>query len=218
MGNPSTTMFTGMSGRIAAAAVRAFATRSGPTAIRMGAAGTLAATTALWSTSNMAECQQKTPYTGVPGTNKERTFIAVKPDGVQRAIVSDIIARFEKRGYKLVAMKMVWPTEKMAAEHYADLSTKKFFPGLIKFFSSGPIVAMVWEGPSVISQGRVMLGATNPQDAPTGSIRGDLCTVVGRNICHGSDGPDSAKHEIGYWFKAEEVSDWGRDADKWLLE
>ena len=95
---------------------------------------------------------------GRPGTNQERTFIAVKPDGVQRGLIGDIIARFEKRGYKLVGLKMVWPTLHMAEEHYADLRKKPFYPGLTKFFSSGPIVCMCWEGKDAIKQGRQMLG------------------------------------------------------------
>ena len=95
---------------------------------------------------------------GVPGTNQERTFLAVKPDGVQRGLIGDIIQRFEKRGYKLVGLKMVWPTLTEAENHYADLSKKPFYPGLTRFFSSGPIVCMCWEGKDVIKQGRQMLG------------------------------------------------------------
>lgn len=102
--------------------------------------------------AKIAMCEALPVY-GKPGTNQERTFLAVKPDGVQRGLIGDIIARFEKRGYKLVGLKMVWPTEEMAAAHYADLSTKPFFAGLVKFFSSGPIVCMCWEGKDVIKQG-----------------------------------------------------------------
>jgi nucleoside-diphosphate kinase len=102
---------------------------------------------------SISQCEAL-PVFGKPGSNQERTFIAVKPDGVQRGLVGDIIARFEKRGYKLVGLKMVWPTLEMAQEHYADLSKKPFFGGLTKFFSSGPIVCMCWEGKDVIKQGR----------------------------------------------------------------
>ena len=137
---------------------------------------------------------------GKPGTNQERTFLAVKPDGVQRGLIGDIIARFEKRGYKLVGLKMVWPTEEMAASHYADLSSKPFFEGLVKFFSSGPIVCMCWEGKDVIKQGRQMLGETQPLNSKPGSIRGDFSIDLGRNICHGSDSPESAEHELKMWF------------------
>jgi nucleoside-diphosphate kinase len=158
------------------------------------------------------------PHAGVPGTNFERTFIAVKPDGVQRGIVSDILGRFEKRGYKLVGLKMVWPSEDKAAAHYADLSKKPFFPGLVKFFASGPIVCMCWEGKDVIKQGRQMLGQTQPLDSLPGSIRGDFSIDLGRNICHGSDGPESAAHELGMWFQPEELSNWVKCVDAWVYE
>ena len=134
---------------------------------------------------SVAHCEA-IPVFGKPGTNQERTFIAVKPDGVQRGLIGDIIARFEKRGYKLVGLKMVWPTKQMAEEHYADLSKKPFFPGLTTFFSSGPIVCMCWEGKDVIKQGRQMLGETQPLASKPGSIRGDYSIDLGRNICHGS--------------------------------
>ncbi|CAM9269501.1 unnamed protein product, partial [Chrysoparadoxa australica] len=159
-----------------------------------------------FSENKAAQCEAPFPYTGVPGTVNERSFIACKPDAVQRGLVGTIIATFEKKGYKLVALKMIWPSEEMAGEHYADLSKKPFFPALCKYFASGPIVAMVWEGPDVILTGRKMLGATNPNAAAPGTIRGDNCISVGRNICHGSDGPDSAKHEIGFWFTEKEVN------------
>eukprot|EP00808_Paulinella_micropora_P015931 g80328.t1 len=154
-----------------------------------------------------AECTgaPKIPKVGIPGTNNERTFIAVKPDGVNRGIVGEIITRFEKKGFKLVAMKLIWPSKAMAEGHYADLSKKPFFNGLVKFFSSGPVCAMVWEGKGAVKTGRVMLGETNPAASLPGSIRGDLCVEVGRNICHGSDSVESATHEINFWFKDEEV-------------
>jgi len=155
---------------------------------------------------------------GVAGTATERTFIAVKPDGVQRAIVGEIIRRFEAKGYKLVAIKMIRPTEDFAAQHYDDLKSKPFFPGLVKFFSSGPVVAMVWEGNGVIKGGRTLLGATNPADSLPGSIRGDLSVIVGRNICHGSDSAEAAKDEIALWWKPEEVHDFERPQDAWVYD
>ena len=106
----------------------------------------------------------------------------------------------------------------MAKEHYTDLSSKPFYPGLCKYFSSGPIVAMVWEGKDVILQGRKLVGATNPNDSEAGSIRGDLCISVGRNIIHGSDGPDSAKHEISMWFDPKEVSEYELALNSWIYE
>uniref|UniRef100_A0A7S1FUF7 Nucleoside diphosphate kinase n=1 Tax=Corethron hystrix TaxID=216773 RepID=A0A7S1FUF7_9STRA len=163
------------------------------------------------------EVSKKLPVCGVPGTNQERTFLAVKPDGVQRGLVGDIIARFEKRGYKLVGLKMVWPTEQMARDHYSDLSQKKFFPSLVKFFSSGPIVCMCWEGKDIIKQGRQMLGETQPLASKPGSIRGDFSIDLGRNICHGSDSPEAAEHELKMWFP-EGVSDWGKAVDSWVYE
>jgi len=158
------------------------------------------------------------PHAGVPGTSTERTFLACKPDAVQRGLVGDIIARFEKRGYKLVGLKMVWPTRKMAEEHYADLSKKGFFGGLCEFFSSGPIVCMCWEGKDVIKQGRQMLGQTNPLTSLPGSIRGDYSIDLGRNICHGSDSPEAAAHELGMWFKPEELHGWKKSADVHVYE
>ena len=157
------------------------------------------------------------PVYGVPGTNQERTFLAVKPDGVQRGLIGDIIARFEKRGYKLVGLKMVWPTEQMASDHYADLSKKGFFPGLVKFFSSGPIICMCWEGKDIIKQGRQMLGETQPLASKPGSIRGDFSIDLGRNICHGSDSPEAAEHELKMWFP-EGVNDWSKTVDSSVYE
>jgi len=158
------------------------------------------------------------PRAGLPGTNFERTFIAVKPDGVQRGKVGDIIGRFENKGYKLVALKMLTPSKELAEGHYADLKSKPFFPGLVSYFSSGPIVAMCWEGVNALAQGRTLLGATNPKDSLPGTIRGDLCVDIGRNICHGSDGPDSAKHEIEFWFTEEEVQAYTSCAHNWVYE
>jgi len=158
------------------------------------------------------------PHAGRPGTRYERTFLAVKPDGVQRGIIGNVITRFENKGFKLVGLKMLTPTAEQAAGHYADLSKKKFFPGLVKFFSSGPIVAMCWEGLGVIKTGRVMLGATNPAESAPGTIRGDYCIDVGRNILHGSDGPESAAHELGFWFAEGEIQNYTKATDVWLYE
>lgn len=148
----------------------------------------------------------------------ERTFIAIKPDGTQRALVGEIISRFEKRGLKLVALKMVQPSKEFAAQHYDDLKEKKFFPGLIEYFSSGPVIAMVWEGLSAIKVGRILLGETNPIASAPGTIRGDYAVDVGRNICHGSDGAESAAKEIALWFKPEELVSWRNTMAPWILE
>ncbi|KAH6822655.1 Nucleoside diphosphate kinase family protein [Perilla frutescens var. hirtella] len=146
----------------------------------------------------------------------ERTFIAIKPDGVQRGLISEIISRFERKGFKLVAIKVVIPSKDFAQMHYHDLKERPFFDGLCDFLSSGPVIAMVWEGEGVIRYGRKLIGATDPQKSEPGTIRGDLAVVVGRNIIHGSDGPETAKDEIGLWFKPEELVNYSSNAEKWL--
>lgn len=148
----------------------------------------------------------------------ERTFIMIKPDGVQRGLVGDIIKRFEQKGFKLVAMKFVHSTVDHLKKHYADLSAKPFFDGLVKYMASGPVVAMVWEGQNVVKTGRIMLGETNPMDSKPGTIRGDFCIQMGRNICHGSDAVESAKKEIALWFKEEELIDWTSAQKDWIYE
>jgi nucleoside-diphosphate kinase len=176
------------------------------------------ASTGVAAASVMVAFADATPHGGIPGTDKERTFIAVKPDGVERAIVGDIISKFEKKGYTLVGLKLVHPTEEQAAQHYDDLKDKPFYPKLIKYFSSGPIVGMVWQGKDVVKQGRVLLGATNPRVSAPGTIRGDFAIDVGRNVCHGSDATDSAIKEITFWFKEGELADWERPDHKWIYE
>merc|ERR1712158_130500 len=149
---------------------------------------------------------------------RERSFIMIKPDGVQRGLVGDIIKRFEQKGFKLVAMKFMQASEDHLKQHYADLSARPFFPGLVKYMASGPVVPMVWEGLNVVKTGRVMLGETNPKDSKPGTIRGDYCIQVGRNICHGSDAVDSAAKEIALWFKEENLVNWDPVAEKWVYE
>merc|ERR1711988_494804 len=148
----------------------------------------------------------------------ERTFIMIKPDGVQRGLVGEIIKRFEQKGFQLVAMKFMQADEELLKQHYADLSARPFFPGLIKYMGSGPVVPMVWQGAGVVKTGRVMLGETNPKDSKPGTIRGDYCIQVGRNICHGSDSVDSANHEIGLWFGEKDLCNWKQAADPWINE
>merc|ERR1712003_130320 len=138
----------------------------------------------------------------------ERTFIMIKPDGVARNLVAKIIERFEQRGYKLVAMKFMTASDELLKQHYADLSSKPFFPSLVEHIASGPVVPMVWEGKDVVKQGRAMLGETNPLASKPGSIRGDFSIDMGRNIIHGSDSVDSANKEIALWFKEGEVMDY----------
>merc|ERR1712001_693221 len=133
--------------------------------------------------------------------NQERTFIMIKPDGVHRGLVGEIIKRFEQKGFKLVAMKFMQASKEHLEEHYADLKKKPFFKGLVEYMASGPVVPMVWEGLGAVKTGRVMLGETNPAASLPGTIRGDYAVQVGRNICHGSDSVESANHEIKLWFK-----------------
>jgi nucleoside-diphosphate kinase len=151
-------------------------------------------------------------------TPMERTYIMIKPDGVQRGLVSDIVRRFEQRGFKLVALKLTQPSKALLEEHYGQLKTKPFFPKLITYMTSGPVVAMVWEGRDVVATGRKMLGATNPLESVPGTIRGDYAIEVGRNICHGSDSVESADREIKLWFSPAEVIDWGSHSHDWIYE
>ncbi|KAJ4954129.1 hypothetical protein NE237_030961 [Protea cynaroides] len=152
----------------------------------------------------------------VHAAEMERTFIAIKPDGVQRGLIAEIISRFERKGFKLVAVKLVVPSKEFAQKHYHDLKERPFFNGLCDFLSSGPVLAMVWEGEGVIKYGRKLIGATDPQKSEPGTIRGDLAVVVGRNIIHGSDGLETAKDEINLWFKPEELVSYTSNAQKWV--
>merc|ERR1711899_415058 len=138
--------------------------------------------------------------------NTERTFIMLKPDAVHRGLVGDIIKRFEKKGFKLVAMKMMHASEDLLKQHYADLAKKPFFPDIVGYMASGPVVPMVWEGLNVVKTGRVMLGETNPAASAPGTIRGDFCIQVGRNICHGSDAVESAKKRNLYGSRMKNSS------------
>jgi len=149
----------------------------------------------------------------------ERTFVAIKPDGVERGLIGKIIDRFESRGLKLVGMKLMKLSNEKAQEHYGEHKGKPFFDGLVSFITSGPIVAMVWEGKGAIALARNTIGATNPNASAPGSIRGDFAVEIGRNVVHGSDGPDSAKREIGIFFSdAELCAEWPRSIDKWVSE
>ncbi len=149
----------------------------------------------------------------------ERTFVAVKPDGVQRGLVGEVISRFEARGLKLIGLKMLQVTPSLAEKHYGEHIGKPFFAGLVKFITSGPLVAMVWEGKGAITLARNVIGATNPANAAPGTIRGDLCVEIGRNVVHGSDGPESASREISIFFQDSELlSCWSRNIDTWVSE
>lgn len=148
----------------------------------------------------------------------ERTFIAIKPDGVQRGLISSIVGRFEQRGFKLVGIKLCTPSEALLRNHYEDLQEKPFFAGLLQYMRSGPVLATVWEGKDVVKQGRAILGATNPLQSAPGTIRGDFAIDVGRNVAHGSDSVESAKKEIGLWFKDDELVSYKPTMSSWIYE
>ncbi|MEG4802671.1 nucleoside-diphosphate kinase [Microcoleus sp. ARI1-B5] len=148
----------------------------------------------------------------------ERTFLAIKPDGVQRGLVGEIIGRFEAKGFTLVGMKLITASRELAEQHYGVHKERPFFAGLVDFITSGPMVAMVWEGDGVVASARKMIGATNPLNSEPGTIRGDFAVNVGRNIIHGSDAVETANQEISLWFKAEELSGWTPCLSPWIVE
>ena len=149
----------------------------------------------------------------------ERTFVMVKPDGVQRGLIGDIVSRFEERGLKLVAGKFMQIDDELAREHYAEHVDKPFFDDLSGFITSGPVFAMVWEGQDAIAQVRAMMGETDPAESAPGTIRGDFGLDLGRNVIHGSDTEEgSAEREIGLFFDDEELHDYDRIDEAWLYE
>jgi nucleoside-diphosphate kinase len=148
----------------------------------------------------------------------ERTFLMIKPDAVQRGLVGDIIKRFETKGFTLVGLKLLSVSRELAEKHYDVHRERPFFQGLVEFIISSPVVAMVWEGDGVIASARKIIGATNPLNAEPGTIRGDYGINVGRNLIHGSDGPETAASEIALWFKPEELSNWQLTNKAWIVE
>jgi nucleoside-diphosphate kinase len=138
----------------------------------------------------------------------EKTFLALKPDAVQRGLIGELITRLERTGFKLVGMKLMQVSPAQAEAHYGEHREKPFFGGLVAFITSGPIVAMAWEGPNVVAMMRKLMGATNPKDALPGTIRGDFSVDLGRNIIHGSDSPDNGERELAIFFKPEELLSW----------
>jgi len=149
---------------------------------------------------------------------KERTFAMIKPDAVQRGFVGDIMSRFEKKGIKIVALKLVAVDRKLAEKHYGIHKGKPFFEPTVDYITSSPVVAMVLEGVNVIEMVRAMTGATDPQKAAMGTIRGDYGQFIGRNIIHASDGKDTAQFEINLWFSPEEIASYRRIDEEWLTE
>lgn len=148
----------------------------------------------------------------------EKTLVLVKPDGVQRGLIGEILTRLERRGLKLVGMKFMQMSSDLASAHYEAHVGKPFYPGLVSYITSGPIVAMVWEGKDAIQIVRTTMGATNAGTATPGTIRGDLAVEIGRNLVHGSDGPESAAREVSLFFSGEELVEWSRETDRWIRE
>lgn len=148
----------------------------------------------------------------------ERTLIIVKPEGVQRGLIGNIITRFEQRGFKLAGLKLLQITQELAEEHYAVHKGKAFYPGLVKHITSGPVVVGVVEGPKAISIVRAMMGATNAAEAAPGTMRGDYALEIGFNIIHGSDGPETAAKEINLFFKREELVNYTLVGERWIHE
>ena len=146
----------------------------------------------------------------------EQTLVLVKPDGVQRGLMGEVCARLERKGLRLCAARFLQADRALAEAHYAPHRERPFFPGLIAFLTSGPILAMVWEGPRAITHVRGLMGATDPAKAEAGTIRGDLALSIGNNLVHGSDSPESAAREIALFFRPEEIVSYRRAADGWV--
>jgi nucleoside-diphosphate kinase len=149
---------------------------------------------------------------------KQRTFVMIKPDAVQRGLVGNIISRFEQKGIKLVAMKLVSVSKELAERHYGIHKGKPFFEPTVAYITSSPVIAMVLEGENIIEIVRCMMGKTNPVEATPGTIRGDFGQFIGRNIVHGSDGADTAEFEINLWFSKDELANYNRIDETWLTE
>jgi nucleoside-diphosphate kinase len=153
-------------------------------------------------------------------TDTERTFVMVKPDGVQRGLIGEIVSRLEDRGLKLVGAKFMQIDRELAEQHYGEHEDKPFFEDLVSFITSGPVMAMVWEGQDAVSQVRTMMGETDPAESPPGTIRGDLGLDLGRNVIHGSDDedPGANEREIELFFDEDELLEWERIDETWLYE
>lgn len=148
----------------------------------------------------------------------ERTLILVKPDGVQRGLIGEIIARFERRGLKLIGMKFMQVSRELAETHYGVHKGRPFYNDLVNYITSGPVVAMAWEGKDAIKAARNTIGATNPVDANAGTIRGDFGMEIGRNLVHGSDTAENGVKEVGFFFTVDELVSWVRVTEPWIRE
>src|ERR1700681_73370 len=148
----------------------------------------------------------------------ERTLVIIKPDGVQRGLVGPILTRLESRGLKLVGLKFVQVSDDLAARHYAEHEGKPFYPGLLKYITSGPVVVLSVEGPSAVQMVRNSVGATNPLNAAPGTIRADLALDIGRNLIHASDALETAARALALWFGPDELASYARETDRWIFE
>ncbi len=148
----------------------------------------------------------------------ERTLVLVKPDGVERGLIGEVISRLEHRGLRLVAAKFMQVSKQLAETHYAIHKGKPFYEGLISYITSAPVMAMVWEGPNAVAAVRQTMGATRPTEAAPGTLRHDFALEVGRNLTHASDEPANAEKEVQLWFKPDELVDWKREVDRWIFE
>jgi len=148
----------------------------------------------------------------------EKSLVLVKPDGVQRGLIGEVIARLERRGLRLIGAKFMWVSKELAETHYAIHKGKPFYKPLIQYITSAPVMAMVWEGPQAIVAIRQTMGATRPTEATPGSIRHDFALEVGRNLTHASDSVENGEKEVALWFTEDELVSWTRDSDKWIFE
>lgn len=148
----------------------------------------------------------------------ERTLVLVKPDGVQRGLIGEVIARFERRGLRLVAAKFMQVSKELAETHYAEHKERPFYKGLVEYITSAPVMAMVWEANNAVVTVRQTVGSTKPEEAAPGTIRHDFGLEIGRNLIHASDKPETGVREVALWFKKEELVDWKRENDKWIFE
>jgi len=147
----------------------------------------------------------------------ERTLVLIKPDAVQRGLIGEIITRFERRGLHPAAIKLMAVTTELAERHYAEHRERPFFPGLLEFITSSPVVAMAWEGPGAVALVRSMMGTTDPAGSPPGTIRGDLAVSLAMNVIHGSDSVESAAREVSIFFSDAELVDWESSAAAWVV-
>jgi len=148
----------------------------------------------------------------------ERSLVLVKPDGVQRGLIGEVVSRLERRGLRLIGAKFLLPDRRLAEEHYAEHLGKKFYAGLIDYLTSSPVMAMVWEGPQAVAAIRQTMGSTRPTEAAPGSVRHDFAIEIGRNLTHASDSPQKGEQEAALWFTATELVSWSRVVDSWIFE